>query len=158
MRTNQANRVLIGESVCRRARVCGLIRRGARGHSAAVKILNWFQIPATDIDRAVKFYEAVFQVTFHRMDDGRSKHAFFGVDTLGTDRTGGEILQSPDEQPSTSGVTLYLNTPDGVDATLSRVEAAGGKITRPKMSIGENGVIALILDTEGNEVGLHGMQ
>ena len=105
MRTHQANRVLIVESVCRRARVCGLIRRGARRHSAARK-----------------------------------------------------ILQLPDEQPSTSGVTLYLNAPDGVDATLARVEAAGGKITRPKMSIGENGVIALILDTEGNEVGLHGMQ
>ncbi len=36
--------------------------------------------------------------------------------------------------------------------------AAGGKITRPKMAIGENGGIALILDTEGNEIGLHSMQ
>ena len=123
-----------------------------------MKILNWFQIPATDIDRAVKFYETVLQTAFHRMDDGRSKHAFFGVDTLGTDRTGGEILQSPDDRPSTDGVTLYLDAPGGVDATLSRVEPAGGKISRPKMSIGENGVIALIIDTEGNEIGLHSMQ
>ena len=38
------------------------------------------------------------------------------------------------------------------------VEAAGGKILAPKMSIGEHGNMAFILDTEGNKIGLHSIQ
>ena len=40
----------------------------------------------------------------------------------------------------------------------SRVEAAGGKIMKPKMPIGPHGFIALVFDTEGNLFGLHSMK
>jgi hypothetical protein len=42
-----------------------------------------------------------------------------------------------------------------MDPVLARVEAAGGKIAMPKTSIGPNGFMAFIIDTEGNQVGIH---
>lgn len=122
-----------------------------------MKIINWFQIPALNIERAVKFYGEVFKVSFHEMEHNMEKHAFFALDTLESERTGGEIVQSSRDKPAQDGVLIYLNVPDGIDAALSLVEKAGGKILMPKTSIGENGVIATILDTEGNRIGIHSM-
>ncbi len=45
-----------------------------------------------------------------------------------------------------------------VDNVLAKVEAAGGKILQAKFSIGENGFVAYIQDTEGNCVGIHSME
>ena len=39
-----------------------------------------------------------------------------------------------------------------------RVKSSGGKIQKPKMSIGEYGFISLAIDTEGNMFGLHSMK
>jgi len=49
---------------------------------------------------------------------------------------------------------IYFDSEE-IDAELSRVEAAGGKIIRSKLNIGDFGFIALIEDTEGNLIGLH---
>jgi hypothetical protein len=122
-----------------------------------MKIIDWFQIPATNIDRAVKFYSATLNASFHEMATETEKHAFFAMDSLETERTGGELVQSAQLKPSIDGATLYFNAPGGVDAALARVEKAGGKILLSKTGIGENGFIALILDTEGNKIGLHSM-
>ena len=122
-----------------------------------MKIINWFQIPAEDIDRAVSFYSDVLKAAFHRLEHQGEKHAFFALDTLETQRTGGEIIQSTRNKPSQDGALIYLNAADGVDAALARVDKAGGKILMSKTSIGENGFIALFLDTEGNKIGLHSM-
>ena len=121
-----------------------------------MKIINWFQIPASDIERATKFYADVFKASFHRAEVMGEKHAFFALDTMETLRTGGEIVQSARQKPSRDGVLIYFNAPDGVDAVLMRAEKSGGKVLLPKMSIGENGWIGMILDTEGNSIGVHG--
>lgn len=33
-------------------------------------VINWFEIPVADMDRAIKFYEPVMQVALRR-EDGR---------------------------------------------------------------------------------------
>ena len=38
-----------------------------------------------------------------------------------------------------------------------RVAGAGGRVERPKWAIGQYGHIALVVDTEGNMIGLHSM-
>ena len=122
-----------------------------------MKIINWFQIPVLQMDRAVKFYGDVLGVSFHRMENEEGKHAFFAFDTLESLRTGGELVESPQAKPSEEGILIYLNAADGVDAVLARAGAAGGSVVLPKMAIGENGVIAIIRDSEGNKIGLHSM-
>src|SRR6185503_10121401 len=120
-----------------------------------MKIINWFQIPVTDINRAVKFYGDVFKASFHRIDAMGEQHAFFALDTMETLRTGGELVQTTRNKPSQEGAIIYLTAPDGVDAVLSRVASGGGKVLLAKTSIGENGWIGIILDTEGNRIGVH---
>jgi len=123
-----------------------------------MKLITWFQIPAIDLDRAVRFYNQLVGASFHRMKNAEGKHAFFALDTMETLRTGGEIVESSVfGKPGQDGVIIYLNAPGGVDAVLAKVSAAGGKVLVPKTSIGENGFYALILDTEGNRIGLHSM-
>jgi hypothetical protein len=40
-------------------------------------MVGWFEIPATDMDRAIKFYEEVFQVKLTRAPMGDLEMAFF---------------------------------------------------------------------------------
>lgn len=60
--------------------------------------------------------------------------------------------------PSKEGTRVYLNCEGKLDQVLSRVEGSGGKIIQPKFSIGDQGWIAVIEDTEGNIVGLYRSQ
>jgi predicted enzyme related to lactoylglutathione lyase len=68
---------------------------------------------------------------------------------------GGALVAGKGYVPSQEGSIVYLNAEDGISATVSRVEKAGGKVLVPKIDIGENGFIAFIIDPEGNKIGLH---
>lgn len=120
------------------------------------KLVNWFQIPAVDLDRATRFYTAVLGVGFHRLDDAMGRHAFFAVDPARSELTGGEIVQTPHQRPAPSGgVTIFLHAPGGIAAALAAVPQAGGKIALPRTEIGAMGAIAIMIDSEGNAIGLH---
>jgi predicted enzyme related to lactoylglutathione lyase len=61
-------------------------------------------------------------------------------------------------EPSSQGALVYLNAKPSLDAVLARVEAAGGRITTPKVQLpGDMGVFAHVTDTEGNRLGLHAL-
>ena len=56
-----------------------------------------------------------------------------------------------------NSVLVYFSCADcAVEA--AKAEKAGGRIQKPKMSIGPYGHIALVFDTEGNMIGLHSMR
>lgn len=113
--------------------------------------INWFEIPASDIDRACAFYGAIIGATFERSPEVPD-NAFFAHGDSGV---GGEVCKSADMTPGPGGVLIYLNAPSGVSDALAKVEAAGGSIVLGKTAIGPHGFIAVIEDTEGNHVGLH---
>ncbi len=118
--------------------------------------INWFEIPATDIDRARKFYEGIFDFEMFDLNigDGLSMVLFPAVS--GT--VNGALIQYEDMyKPSDSmGPLLYLNANPDVQTVLDRVEEAGGKILIPKRLITEdNGYMAVIIDSEGNRIALH---
>lgn len=118
--------------------------------------ISWFEIPATDLDRAAKFYEAVFGVTLIAMDLPAIKMRMFPIeDRMGV---GGAIVDSGGfHKPSaTDGPLIYLNGNPDVQLVLDKVEAAGGKIMVPKTEISpEYGCMAVMIDTEGNRIALH---
>jgi len=119
--------------------------------------INWFEIPTADFDRAVTFYNTVLGIEIRKDKFMGEPQGFFpGEDTA----VRGAIVYSQRLTPSTAGSLIYLNagTADGLEQALSRVEPSGGKITMPKTDIGEAGFIAIILDTEGNCVGLHALR
>ncbi|HQV61930.1 MAG: VOC family protein [Chitinophagaceae bacterium] len=119
--------------------------------------ISWFEIPATDIDRAQKFYETIFQIQMQPMDFQQTKMRMFPLDDP-MKGIGGTLIDSGGfHKPSaTDGPLLYLNGNPDVQITLDRVEAAGGKIVVPKTEISpEYGYMAVFIDTEGNRIALH---
>jgi len=116
--------------------------------------LNWFEIPVIDINRSQKFYETIFDVKMMTAEMGDMKMAMFPMDPS-SGKAGGGIAQSPNHKPSMEGTVVYLNANPAMDNVISKVEEAGGKILLPKTPIGENGFMALVMDTEGNTVGIH---
>jgi uncharacterized protein len=115
------------------------------------QVVNWFEIPATDFERAVRFYSAILDRPLPTGEYMGVPHAFFRD---GQGETGGAIIASAQAMPGHDGVVIYLHA-DDLDAALARVPAAGGTVAVPATSIGEQGAFGVVVDTEGNRVGLH---
>lgn len=122
--------------------------------SSETNALNWFEIPATDISRAKKFYENIFEIKMEEMEMTGMKYAMFPFAPMGG-KVGGGLAQSPMHTPGNTGSIIYLNANPDLQNVLDRIEKAGGKITMPKTSIGQNGYMAFFTDTEGNRMALH---
>lgn len=120
--------------------------------------ISWFEIPATDIDRAQKFYEAVFNIQLQPMDFQGTKMRMFPIDDP-MKGIGGTLVQESTgfyKPSATDGPLIYLNGNPDVQIFLDRIEPAGGKILVPKTTISdEYGDMAVFLDTEGNRIALH---
>jgi predicted enzyme related to lactoylglutathione lyase len=115
--------------------------------------INWFEIPTNDLDRAMRFYEAVLGASLKRehFDGTGMQMAVFSGEAQAVR---GALILDARRKPATDGALVYLNAGD-LDASLSRVGKAGGSVLMPKTDIGDPGFIALVKDTEGNVVGLH---
>ncbi|MGY0798862.1 VOC family protein [Lysobacter sp. A286] len=119
----------------------------------------WFEIYVQDMTRAQRFYEAVLQVKLAPLGDPNDSTVEMKAFPAEMDRMGaGGTLVKMDGAPSGGNSTLVYFDCEDVAQEESRVEAAGGRIQRKKMSIGEYGNISLVFDTEGNLFGLHSMK
>lgn len=119
--------------------------------------ISWFEIGTTDLDRATKFYETIFNIKLNPLDLDNIKMRMFPLDDM-MNGVGGALVDSKGfHKPSaTDGPLIYLNGNPDVQLILDRVEAAGGKIMVPKTEISaEYGYMAVFIDSEGNRIGLH---
>lgn len=123
---------------------------------AELNAISWFEIPVRNIDRAQAFYETLLAKPLRREAMGPQTLAVFDSSAAGV---GGCLLAGETvPAPSASGSLVYLNAEPSLDAVLARVEAAGGRITTPKVQLpGELGCFAHVTDTEGNRIGLHAL-
>lgn len=119
--------------------------------------INWFEISVSDINRAKKFYETVFGIEMYVQEMMGMQMAFFPAEN-GNGKLSGALVQGDMYKPSTDGVKVYFNGNPDLSNALSRVEGAGGKVTMPKMKIGDDiGYMAFFTDSEGNAVAMHSM-
>jgi len=119
--------------------------------------ISWFEIPSSDLARATKFYETIFGVSLIPMDMPSIKMRMFPIDDQ-MNGIGGAVVDSGGfHTPSkTDGPLVYLNGNPDVQTVLDKVEKAGGSIMVPKTEISPDyGYMAVIIDTEGNRIGLH---
>ncbi|MEJ2193690.1 MAG: VOC family protein [Ignavibacteriaceae bacterium] len=120
-------------------------------------VVNWFEIPAKNFERACKFYSKILDGDIQKMDSPTGLKMGFLPGTA-PDAVGGAIVAGEGYEPATKGTMVYLNGGDDLNVPLGRIEKAGGKVLLSKTSIGENGFIAQFSDTEGNKVSLHSMK
>jgi uncharacterized protein len=118
--------------------------------------VGWFEIYVQDMNRAKTFYESVFGVQLAKLDSP-------GIDMLAfpmqPDRYGapGALVRMPGFLSGNTSVIVYFTCADcGVEE--AKAAKAGGRVVKPKSSIGQYGYISLVTDTEGNMIGLHSVQ
>jgi len=118
--------------------------------------VGWFDIYVDDMNRAQTFYETVLETSLAKMDDPNDPSALMRtfVDDYQSHGAGGALVKLEQAKPGPGGSMVYFSCED-CSVEEARVVAAGGHIARPKFSIGDHGFVSLIIDTEGNMVGLH---
>ena len=120
-------------------------------------MVGWFEIPVSDMGRAIKFYETVFGIKLSSLALGALEMALFPSVENGMGSAGALVKNQQFYTPSASGSLLYFTAQSGdLSNELGRVEAAGGKITIPRRQISEDfGYMAVFNDTEGNRIAIH---
>ncbi|HEX3049243.1 MAG TPA: VOC family protein [Aggregatilineaceae bacterium] len=117
--------------------------------------VTWFEIPAEDFERAVKFYETLLQISMRCEVINGEPNAFFPFDEA-EKAVGGVVTKVPHAKPGSQGSIVYLNAHSVpiFDQALAQVEQLGGSVVIPKTDLGPIGYVAVITDCEGNRVGL----
>tara|TARA_R110002049_G_scaffold295458_1_gene482859 strand:+ start:875 stop:1285 length:411 start_codon:yes stop_codon:yes gene_type:complete len=114
--------------------------------------VSWFEIPALNFERAVNFYNSIYQMTMETNSMNGYSMAFFP----GENDTGGAIIAGEGSSPSDKGALIYLNGGYDLSLVLDRIETAGGRVLMPKQKINDDaGYFALFIDSEGNKMALH---
>ena len=118
--------------------------------------INWFEIPAANLKRAITFYERILATrlplenSFPGMPMAMLPSQEPGV--------GGCLVEFEQARPHADGVRVYLNGGEDLGPILDRVVAAGGTVVMPKTFLREDiGYIGMFSDSEGNIIGLHSM-
>lgn len=118
--------------------------------------VGFFEIFVNDIERAKKFYQSIFEVSLEKMDDPTDPTVdmwSFPSDFSQYGASGALVRR--DDYPAGGNSTIVYFSCENCAVEESRVESAGGKIAQSKFSIGEYGFCAIVVDTEGNTIGLH---
>ncbi|MBK8706071.1 MAG: VOC family protein [Saprospiraceae bacterium] len=120
-------------------------------------VVGWFEIPVSNMDRAIKFYATVFGFELQREQMGPLDMAWFPSIENAPGSGGSLVHHEAAYKPSADGVLLYFTAHSGdLSNELSRVEAAGGKVLLEKRLITEEiGYMGLFLDSEGNRIAMH---
>ncbi len=127
--------------------------------STPVSAVNWFEIPVTDLDRAQRCYETLLGRPMKREVMGPHTLAVFDYQPGPGGGTGGCLIAGQAQmKPSSTGTVVYLNAEPSLDAALSRAAEAGAQVVVPRTELPEGmGAFAVLIDTEGNAVGLHAL-
>ncbi|TAH41597.1 MAG: VOC family protein [Bacteroidetes bacterium] len=121
--------------------------------------LNWFEIPAKDVNRAKKFYENVFKMEMQPMQEMMGMKMVSFPWEMGNGKVNGALVQSDMHKPSTDGSVIYLNANPKIQNVIDRIEKSGGKVVMPRTEISKDiGYMAFFIDSEGNKMALHAQE
>ncbi len=115
----------------------------------------WIEIPVHDIERALTFYQTVFNLQPTEIYTDEVRRITTLINTTPEGRAGISLNQTKNFEPGRHGPLVFLNVGEDLTDHLNRVEPAGGKIVEPKTSMGDAGNYATFLDTEGNLLALY---
>jgi len=110
----------------------------------------WTEIPVTDVDRAIAFYNEVFGLELTVDNSGPNPMAMFPT----ADGTGvaGHIYPGTPAKAG-EGPTAHFAIPDTLEDAMARTGKAGGKVLGDPVTI-PAGRFAYATDPDGNSIGL----
>jgi len=117
-------------------------------------LVTWFEIYVEDLVRAKMFYETVFNCSLTQEKTDGSFEAYRFPGKIPGNGAMGSLMKHPMRKPSKEGTMVYFHCED-CQTQSELAKKMGGKVFRAKWSIGPDGFIAIIGDTEGNSIGLH---
>jgi predicted enzyme related to lactoylglutathione lyase len=116
--------------------------------------VRWFELYVQDVERARRFYETVLDTRLERLQTGDEIEIWAFPGANGQVGCCGALVKVEGVRSGGNSTVVYFACEDcAIEA--GRIEAAGGKVQREKMSLGAHGHVVLALDTEGNMIGLH---
>lgn len=111
----------------------------------------WAEIPVTDLDRAIGFYEAVFSTTLKKVEDmGPNPLALFPTEN--GNGVAGHLYPGKPAKAG-QGPTVHLAVPDRLEDAVKRLEEAGGTAHSEPIAI-PAGRFVYCSDPDGNSIGL----
>ena len=110
---------------------------------------SYFEIPVTDLKRAMNFYSYVFGVKFQVESAHDNEMAIF------PDRVGA-LAKGNSYKPSRHGTRIYLNV-KSIDEVIKKAIEKDGKVLFPKTPVGIYGFVAEIEDSEENCIAISSM-
>src|SRR4030095_8100588 len=108
--------------------------------------ISWFEIPTTDLERATKFYETIFETSLIPLELQNLRMRMFPIENQMAD-VGGALCYNKEfyKPSSTDGPLIYLNgNPDLPNILVPKTQISP-----------EYGYMAVFVDTEGNRIALH---
>jgi len=115
----------------------------------------WFEIYVQNMQRAKKFYEAVFNIKLEKLVSPNASIEMFAFPKqMDANGATGALVKMEGVASGRGGTLVYFPSKD---CAFEAQKAAknGGSICRDKFSIHPYGFIALVTDTEDNMIGLY---
>ena len=109
-----------------------------------------FDINAKDSDRAIKFYETIFNWKFSKWEGPMD---YWMIKTGQESEPGIDGVMSKNDELPGFDTSVTVDVKSIVDV-IKQIQELGGQILQPKMAIPGIGWFAQFKDTEGNKLGL----
>ena len=124
-------------------------------------VVGWFEIPVSDINRALEFYKKLFGYDMQAKDFGDAKMATFPFE-MDKDYPGapGALFQDKHRGPSKDGSLVYFTSPSGDCINeQNKAKEMGAKVILEKFEIPEgHGFMIMVEDSEGNHIAIHSLK
>lgn len=116
--------------------------------------VGWVEIYTEDLQRAKRFYETVFGIVLEELPSPKEDLQLLAfpmeVTAYGSACA---LAHMKGVSPGIGGTLVYFSCEDCA-VESARVADAGGKVVHEKFAIWQ-GFIAMVMDSEGNMIGLH---
>lgn len=123
--------------------------------------IAWFEIYVQDMERALNFYQAVFNRKLEKLENPQTLKENIELWAFPGEMTsygaGGALVKMPGFPSGKNSVLVYFACDDCAQEE-ERVKEFGGKVEKSKFSIGPYGFCSLVYDSEENMIGLHSMK
>ena len=114
-------------------------------------VIGWFEIAVQDPIRAKSFYCNLFDCDFRKLDSPDLEMWEF-VNHKPSE-VSGALVKSPNCKSGENSVVVYFQC-DDCAIQAARARENGGTVFKDKFSIGDDWYIAIVLDPDGNAIGL----